>query len=80
MVTLTVLLPGEGQTLTLKGHACGGYPVLISINTATFSQPVALDGYMLVYRSQSNPQVLSAVIGNNKQYFLIRHSQKVSAK
>ena len=37
--------------------------MLIGINEAVFSQGATLKGNNVIYRSQANPQVLTAVIG-----------------
>ncbi|KAI0240729.1 D-3-phosphoglycerate dehydrogenase [Lamellibrachia satsuma] len=62
LVTVTIQQPG-GATYTLSGLIGAGIPLLVTLNNATFSPRVALEGTNLVYCSPSGTSVLGTVVG-----------------
>lgn len=63
LVTVVVQQPG-GATYRLNGHVGGGFPLLVSVDDASFCQGVLLQGNLIVYRGKADPSVLSSVIAS----------------
>ena len=52
----------------VTGRVAGDQPQLVDIDGASFQQAPALQGNLVVYRGQANPQVLPSVIGWLKDF------------
>ncbi|XP_064613941.1 LOW QUALITY PROTEIN: D-3-phosphoglycerate dehydrogenase-like [Liolophura sinensis] len=62
LVTVT-LQSGSASPITVSGTSSGASALLVAIGDATLPSPFSLQGDVIAFRSQANPQILSAVSG-----------------